>query len=257
MSYHEWPATDYAVGSFIQATVASEHLNQLMMKPNDKVLDVGCGNGEFSKKILDKVPKGSVLGIDASENMLQLAREISRSYPNFSIQQADVLSMSFVDEFDYVVSFWCLQWSKDIYQAFNHIFKALKKGGKLFALFPVGNDPYIMTYYALKESGRFSSLEKFKPPVDYSRFNHLEEQLASIPFHQLEIKQCKHQLILPSLDTFRKFVNGIAFYQKQLAEGEVKELNEAMVRHYEEECRQKYHGEYQFNASVYLIAGEK
>ena len=134
MSHQEWPAAEYAIGSFIQATVAEPYLQQLRIQPKDKVLDIGCGDGNFSKYILAKVPQGSLLGIDASENMLKLAKEVTRTYPNFSTQQANVLTMNFKEQFDYIVSFWCLQWSKDPRRAFEHIFDALKKGGN-FSLY--------------------------------------------------------------------------------------------------------------------------
>lgn len=52
MSRREWPANDYAIGSYIQATVAEEYLPYLNMKPADKVLDIGCGNGAFTKTFL-------------------------------------------------------------------------------------------------------------------------------------------------------------------------------------------------------------
>ena len=257
MSHQEWPADDYAIGSYIQATVADPYLDCLTIKPTDQVLDIGCGNGSFSQKIVAKVPQGTVLGIDASENMLQLASEFTQSHPNFSTQQANVLTINYSEQFDYIVSFWCLQWSQDIHKAFTNIIHALKKGGKLFTLFPAGDDPYIMSYYAIKESQQFDSLKDFKAPVDYSKFDHLAEQLASIPCSSLKVERVQHSLQLPSLDTFKKFVNGIAFYQGQVPAEEIKEINQAMVEHYQNECRRKYKGSYQFNSSIYLVTGEK
>ena len=92
---------------------------------------------------------------------------------------------------------------------------------------------------------------------DYNKFANLEQKLATIPCQHLKIERCKQQLILPSLEIFRNFVNGIAFYQGQIPDEEIKELNEAMVRYYDKECQTKYKGEYQFNLSMYLITGEK
>ncbi|MBI2785386.1 MAG: class I SAM-dependent methyltransferase [Legionella longbeachae] len=257
MAKHEWPANDYAIGSYIQATIAENYLSKLKIQPSDKVLDIGCGNGAFTRKILDKVPEGSVLGIDASENMVDLAKDVSRDYPNFSVKKGDVLSMKFISQFDYIVSFWCLQWVNDINKAFANIMKALNDGGRLLTLFPVGDDPFIMGYYAIKDSGQFKSLSNFKPPVDYSVFDNLAKKLKSIPAKQLNVALCPQSIILPSLDVFRKFVNGIAFYQGQLPETEIKEINEAMVQYYEDECQRKYQGEYQFNLTIYLVTGEK
>lgn len=52
MSRREWPANDYAIGSYIQATVAEEYLSYLKVNPTDKILDIGCGNGAFTKIFL-------------------------------------------------------------------------------------------------------------------------------------------------------------------------------------------------------------
>lgn len=56
---------------------------------------------------------------------------------------------------------------------------------------------------------------------------------------------------------YKKFVNGIAFYQGQLSESVVREVNDGLVHYFDDECQQKYDGEYQFNLTVYLVTGEK
>jgi len=258
MSEKEWPADDYAIGSYIQATVAEKYLSCMDIKPSDRVLDLGCGNGAFTRKILDKVPKGSVLGIDASENMLELAKAVTKDYPNFSIKKSDVHTMQFSHKFDYIVSFWCMQWASDIRKLFENIFNALKTGGKILAVFPAGDDPYIMGYYAIKKSGQFSNaLEYFNPPVDYTRLEHLSSKLNDLGFENLNVKLCKESITLPSLDIFRKFVRAIPFYQGQVPEDEIKLINETLVNYFNEECQKKYQGEYQFNFTVYLVTGTK
>ncbi|KTD61357.1 class I SAM-dependent methyltransferase [Legionella spiritensis] len=258
MTKQEWPAHDYAIGSYIQASIATPYLNDLEIKPQDSILDIGCGNGAFSRKILEKIPQGQFSGIDASENMLTLARQEMADYSNARLQQSDVLTMPFTNQFDYVVSFWCLQWCAfAIEKAFLNIHRALKTGGKLLTLFPSGDDPFITSYYRIKASGQFPCLNDFKPPVDYSHFQNLEEKIHALPFKQIEIKRLKHQILLPSLDIFRKFVNGIAFFQGQLSSQQINSVNDAMVAVYEKECQEKYAGEYWFTLSIYLVQAEK
>ncbi|MGQ3888641.1 class I SAM-dependent methyltransferase [Legionella sp. CNM-1927-20] len=253
----EWPAQDYAIGSYIQATVADDLLPNLRLLPTDHVLDIGCGNGNYTRKILDKVPEGSVLGIDTSENMLSLAQEVCRDYPNFSVKKDNVLNMTYINQFDQVVSFWCLQWATDIKKAFTNIALALKPGGGIFTIFPAGNDPFIMAYYALRESGRFPSLQSFKAPMDYKELDNLATKLATIPCKKMNVDLIQESIILPNLDIFRKMVNGIAFYQGQVPDSEIKLLNEAMVNWYENECQEKWQGIYKFKFSLYLVTGEK
>ncbi|OGV47592.1 MAG: 16S rRNA (cytosine(1402)-N(4))-methyltransferase [Legionellales bacterium RIFCSPHIGHO2_12_FULL_42_9] len=258
MPTQEWPAHDYAIGSFIQATIANSYLTCLKIKPTDSVLDIGCGNGTFSRKILDKVPQGHFLGIDASENMLTLARQEIADYPNAKLQQVDVLTMPFTNQFDYIVSFWCLQWCAfAIKKAFLNIYSALKNNGTVFSLFPSGDDPFITSYYHVQASGQFSCLNDFRPPIDYQHFQSLEEKIRALPFKQIKFKRLKHQILLPSLDIFRKFVKGIAFFQGQIPSEEINTINEALVIAYQRECQEKFSGEYWFTSSVYLIQCEK
>ncbi|CEK11583.1 class I SAM-dependent methyltransferase [Legionella hackeliae] len=258
MPPQEWPANNYAIGSYIQASIADNYLKYLEIKPTDSVLDIGCGNGAFSLKILDKIPHGHFLGIDASESMLALAKQEFAVYPNAKLQQADVLTMPFTNQFDYIVSFWCLQWCAfAIEEAFLNIHRALKTGGKVFALFPSGDDPFITSYYRLQESGRFPCLNNFKPPVDYRYFQNLEHKIQVLPFKHLKFERLNHEILLPSLDIFRKFVNGIAFFQGQISHDDINTLNEALVNTYEKECKEKFSGEYWFNLSIHLIRAEK
>ncbi|QDP71958.1 methyltransferase domain-containing protein [Legionella israelensis] len=258
MSNHkEWPADNYAIGSYIQSTVADQYLSYLDLKPTDNVLDIGCGNGKYSQKILQKIPQGTLLGIDSSENMLKLAENVAERYSNFNLQKDDVNSMDFKETFDYVVSFWCLQWTSDIHQAFENIFLALKPEGKLLTLFPTGDDPFMTTYQEVKASGQFPELEHFHPPVDYSKLKNLENQIKDIPFTSLTVERHQESILLPSLDVFRKFVNGIGFYQGEIPAERIPLINEAMVKVFEKECQRKYAGEYQFAFSIYFIRGEK
>lgn len=257
MKKHEWPANDYAIGSYIQATVSDLYFPQINIKPSDHVLDIGCGDGGYTTKILAKVPHGAVTGIDRSENMLQLAREKIKQFPNFSVRQADVLAMGFNGAFDYVVSFWCMQWCPDHEQAFMEIYRALKKGGQLFILLPTGDDPLMTTYHTIKNSGDFPCLKNFVPLVNYAQVGKLPTLLPQLPFASISVETPKQSILLPSLDVFRKFVNGIAFYNGQVPEQEIPMLNEAMVEVYDAECRKNYGGEYRFDFSVYVVKGMK
>ena len=257
MHNHEWPANDYAIGSYIQSTVADHYLHLLKLKPSAEVLDVGCGDGSYTTRIVKNVPKGTVLGIDRSANMLRLAQKKMTDYPNFSVQQADVLAMNFDEQFDAVVSFWCLQWCPDHAKAYKKIYDSLKEGGTVFTVIPTGDDPLMTSYYTVKASGQFPSLDNFIPPIDYKQVAELPHILKTLPFKKMEITTPKQSILLPSLDVFRRFVNGLAFFYDQVPDEEIDAINEALVRAYDLECQANYNGEYRFNFSVYLVIGEK
>ena len=258
MIHKEWPAEDYAVGSYIQAAVADRYLDRVQIKPTDAVLDVGCGDGAYSLKIVKQYPMASFLGIDASENMLSLARKTLAGCPYASVQAGDVTTMSFDRQFDYILSYWCLQWSANaIGVAFEAIYNALKRGGQLLALFPTGDDPFMTTFETVKQSGQFPVLNSFKPPIDYDQLQAVEGIIERFPFKHVSLERQRQLLVLPSLNTFRSFLNGLAFFQGQIPDKDIKDINEAMVNAFAAECHKKYRGEWHFEFIIYCLAAEK
>lgn len=257
MSNKEWPAKDYVVGSFIQAIISDRYTEHLHLKPDAAVLDIGCGNGAYSKKILEKIPQGKFTGIDASQNMLEIARETLADYSNVILQENDVTQMRFVNEFDCIVSFWCLQWVPDIVLAFKNMFQALKSDGKILTIFSMGDDPYINMFREVKESGLFPELDNFNVPIDYSQFDGLDKRLDLIPFKSFELKVCQESVELPSLDVFRKFIHGISFYQGQIPDDKIYEINEAMVTAFDTLCQREYGGKYLFKMHLHVAIAVK
>ena len=174
-----------------------------------------------------------------------------------SVQQLDVLMMDFNEQFNYVVSFWCLQWCSDLARAYTNIYRALKKGGNLFTIIPAGDDPLVNSFQVVRASGAFPRLEQFKLPVDFHKVGELPQIIAKLPFKHAKVETQKHSILLPSLDTFRKFLNGLAFFHGQIPENEISVLNEALVNAYDVECQEKHQGKYRFNLSVYVVTAEK
>ncbi len=69
----EWQASDYAKQSTLQQVMAEEQLARLVLKGDERILDVGCGDGKITAEIAAKVPHGSVLGTDPSRDMIAFA----------------------------------------------------------------------------------------------------------------------------------------------------------------------------------------
>ncbi len=71
----EWNASEYDRLSALQDTMAAEVLSSLTLKGNERILDIGCGNGKTTAAIAERIPQGSVLGVDASAEMVAFANE--------------------------------------------------------------------------------------------------------------------------------------------------------------------------------------
>lgn len=113
----EWNASEYARISGLQAAMAEEALSSLDLKSTDQVLDVGCGNGKTTAEIATRVPQGSVIGVDASAQMIAFASAHGASHPNLQFAVADARRLPYQHQFDRVVSFNALHWIPEQEQA--------------------------------------------------------------------------------------------------------------------------------------------
>jgi trans-aconitate 2-methyltransferase len=125
----EWNASEYARISTLQATMAEEALASLDLKGNERILDVGCGNGKTTAEIAALVPQGAVVGVDASADMIAFAAAHSALHPNLQFAVADARQLPYLHEFDLVVSFNALHWIPDQDRALQSICATLKHTG--------------------------------------------------------------------------------------------------------------------------------
>ena len=80
------------------------------LTPDAQVLDVGCGPGTISVDLADRVPEGSVTGIDAAPGIIEQAREAIGERRNLSFTTGDVYALDFPDDsFDVVHAHQVLQ----------------------------------------------------------------------------------------------------------------------------------------------------
>jgi ubiquinone/menaquinone biosynthesis C-methylase UbiE len=82
------------------------------LAPDSRVLDIGCGSGDFTRVIADLVPRGSVLGLDPQRALLAEAR--ARAAPNQSFIEGPAQHLGRLlpdgERFDGVLSRAALQW---------------------------------------------------------------------------------------------------------------------------------------------------
>ena len=71
----EWDAQTYDRVSDPQYEWGLEVLDRLDLTGDECVMDAGCGSGRVTAKLLERLPDGRVLCVDASESMIEKARE--------------------------------------------------------------------------------------------------------------------------------------------------------------------------------------
>lgn len=116
---------------------ARELIKMLALKGNEKILDIGCGDGKLTSELADYVPNGSVIGIDNSEQMIEFAKNKfpETRYSNLSFQYGDTKSLDYDNEFDVIVSIACFSIIVNHTPVLLKIHQSLKTSGKVLLNF--------------------------------------------------------------------------------------------------------------------------
>ena len=131
----KWNPVDYHQHSYLQYTFALGLLERLRLNGDERILDIGCGDGKVTAELATRVPHGCVLGIDASPDMIAFARTTfpASAHPNLAFRYGDAAKLAFRHEFDVVVAFASLHWVKDLPTALHGIKQSLTPGGRFAA----------------------------------------------------------------------------------------------------------------------------
>ena len=106
----------------------------MRLTPGDRVLDAGCGIGIDTRDLAHRIGKtGEVIGIDASEFMLEVARERSANDPvQAEYRVGDVEALAFDDDnFDAVCCNHTLEWVQHPDQTLAELIRVAKPGGRI------------------------------------------------------------------------------------------------------------------------------
>jgi len=127
----EWDAQTYDRVSDPQYKWGLEVLGRLDLAGNEFVMDAGCGSGRVTAKLLERLPNGRVLCVDASEQMIEKAREALGDRADYLI--ADLSELEVPERVDVIFSTATFHWVLDHDRLFSRLHAALKPGGRLVA----------------------------------------------------------------------------------------------------------------------------
>lgn len=71
----EWDAQTYDRVADPQTRWGRAVLDRLPLTGDERVLDAGCGSGRVTELLAERVPRGTVVALDASASMIEAARE--------------------------------------------------------------------------------------------------------------------------------------------------------------------------------------
>ena len=70
-----WHGATYDRLSTPMEAMGREVLDRLPLEGGETVIDAGCGSGRVTEALIERVPRGRVIGVDASASMIDAARE--------------------------------------------------------------------------------------------------------------------------------------------------------------------------------------
>lgn len=115
--------------SFYVERSNEETLKRLDLGPDGTLLDIGCGTGILLKKISEQFPSARLHGLDASNEMLNVAK--SKGFAA-ELLCGSAAALPFEDgTFDHVVSVSSFHYWRDPETSLKEILRVLKPHGKL------------------------------------------------------------------------------------------------------------------------------
>ncbi|GAA4973069.1 SAM-dependent methyltransferase [Nonomuraea thailandensis] len=165
-----WAEHNPADGGF-NAELTAPLLTAANIRPDDHVLDIGCGTGETTRLAARQARDGHAVGIDLSAAMLQQARAAAEAagLGNVAFEEGDAQAYPFAaGRYQVAISRFGIMFFADPVAAFANIGRALRPGGRLVFVCPrsmADNDWYVVPLSALHkrlgtatlpESGMFS-----------------------------------------------------------------------------------------------------
>jgi trans-aconitate 2-methyltransferase len=133
----DWDAATYDRVADPQARWGGAVLERLPLAGDELVLDAGCGTGRVTELLLERLPRGRVIALDASPAMVEQARRrLARSDGRVDFVVADLgrpLSLPGGVPVDAVLSTATFHWVPDHDALFRNLAAVLRPGGRLVA----------------------------------------------------------------------------------------------------------------------------
>jgi trans-aconitate 2-methyltransferase len=130
----DWDAATYDRVSDPQEEWGREVLARLELHGDETVLDAGCGTGRVTAGLLERLPRGRVIGVDASPAMVERARQnLDRFGDRVELRVANLVDLELAEPVDAIFSNATFHWILDHQALFSRLFSLLRPGGAIEA----------------------------------------------------------------------------------------------------------------------------
>ena len=189
MTGRSWDAAVYDRVSSPQVEMAGPVLDRLPLAGDETVLDAGCGSGRVTELILERLPHGRVVAVDADAAMLDEARRRLAGRP-VELLQADLTALELPEPVDAIFSTSVFHWIPDHDALFASLGAALCPGGRLVA--QCGGEGNVRQTHGLaREVGASEPYAPhfagWRPPQYFAGVDVTRERLERCGFTDIEV----------------------------------------------------------------------
>lgn len=201
----KWNGADYNKHSEEQKAAAKRTLSTLNFSGDEKVLDIGCGDGYLTSLIAGQVL--DAVGIDLSPSMVAFAEgEFGGDHLQFRVLDARLLD--YENQFDLITSFTTLHWVPEQLTVLRGIERALCEGGKMIIDMPTAlpkpMHQAVVEKMALKQWSSY--FEDFVPGWRFFSATEYEALLDQTNLQAEKILQIPVPFTFPSKQAFIGFL---------------------------------------------------
>ena len=178
------------------------------VRPNLNVVDLGCGTGELTRQLADKLPESDVTGLDSSPEMLTKAASFHR--PGLVFVKGDQSALT--GKWDLIFSNAALQWSENHAELIPSLYRKLAPGGQIAVQVPSNHDHISHRIYretANEEMFKFllNGYQRYSPVLkidDYARI------LFNCGAEQITVFEKVYPHVLEDSDAVVEWISGTA-----------------------------------------------
>jgi len=235
----DWDAETYDRLAAPQEEWGRQVLERLPLEGGETVLDAGCGSGRVTRLLVERLPRGKVIGVDGSPSMIATAGQAFGDDDRVTLITSDLLTLTpevlereaGIERVDAIFSNATFHWIADHDQLFGRLFALLRPGGRLVA--QCGGKGNVAEWRRAVDAVRArepfaAHLDGFEPWSFYDA-GETRERLAAAGFTEISCERIKVDPVHP--DDPGQFVSvvGLAAHNERLPEELREPFAEAVI----------------------------
>jgi trans-aconitate 2-methyltransferase len=209
----DWNASVYHRVSAPQTAWGGEVLERLTLTGAEAVLDAGCGTGKLTRLLAERLPRGRVVALDGSKDMLGVAAgELAPFGNRVELVQATLPDVPLKAPVDAIFSTATLHWVLDHPAVFRSFLKVTRPGGQLeFQCGGAGNLHRLHERAkALARTKEFSdAFQSFEEPWCYAGAEETAEQLQAAGWTAVHTWLEVRPTPFPDAVAFSEFISSV------------------------------------------------